>query len=187
MLKKVWNAVSIVLISVIALLAILLAGVRLVGLKPYAVLSGSMSPAYPVGALIYVETVQPQEVKAGDAITFYMSDGSTVATHRVVKIDTQSQCFYTKGDANENADASPVYFAQLIGSPVFAMPVLGYISVFIATPFGLCITGIVVLAVILLSFLPGIAKMEAKEEDDKPLTSAETAKERLHRMKGAAS
>jgi signal peptidase len=147
------------------MLAILLVGVRLVGLQPYAVLSGSMSPAYPVGALIYVQPSAPQDVKIGDPITFHLNDGSTVATHRVIKIDTQACCFYTKGDANESPDGSPVYYNQLIGTPVLSIPVLGYVSIFIATPSGLFIAAIVVLAVILLSFVPALLRKAKQEEN----------------------
>ena len=41
--KKIWNAVSWVLVAAVVVLAVLLAGVRLVGITPYAVLSGSMA------------------------------------------------------------------------------------------------------------------------------------------------
>ena len=50
--KKVWNAVTWVLVLCVAVLAFLLAGVRLIGYTPYTVLSGSMEPTYPVGSLI---------------------------------------------------------------------------------------------------------------------------------------
>lgn len=40
---------------VLAALSIAFAGVRLVGLTPFAVLSASMEPQYPVGSLIYVQ------------------------------------------------------------------------------------------------------------------------------------
>jgi len=163
-LKKVWNTVSVVLVCMIALL---LVGVRLVGLQPYAVLSGSMSPAYPVGALIYVKKAAPQEIRVGDPITFHLSGASTVATHRVVKIDAQNECFYTKGDANETPDGAPVYYDQLIGMPVFSIPALGYISVFVATPPGLLIAAATLLALILLTILPGLIKKAERQESSR--------------------
>ena len=165
MLKRVWNGISIVLVCMFVLLAILLVGVRLFGLQPYAVLSGSMAPAYRTGALIYVRQAAPQEVQTGDPITFYLGDGSTVATHRVVRIDAQAGCFYTKGDANEMPDGSPVSFGQLIGMPVFSIPVLGYVSVFMATPAGLCTAVFAVLVMLLLMLLPGLLKKTAQQDD----------------------
>ena len=41
-LRKVWNAVSSVLVALVVLLAVLLVGVRLVGFQVFTVLSGSM-------------------------------------------------------------------------------------------------------------------------------------------------
>ena len=41
--KRIWNAVSTVLVAVIVLLAVLLVGTRVAGLKAYTVLSGSMA------------------------------------------------------------------------------------------------------------------------------------------------
>lgn len=66
-IKKVWNAVTTVLVILLVILAVLLAGARLVGFTPLAVQSGSMEPAYHVGSLIYVKSVDYRELKAGDA------------------------------------------------------------------------------------------------------------------------
>lgn len=46
--KKIWNRISGVLVGIVVLLAIALVGVRLIGLQPYMVLSGSMEPTYRV-------------------------------------------------------------------------------------------------------------------------------------------
>ena len=43
-LKKAWDIITTILVIAVVVFVILLAGVRLVGLKPYAVLSGSMEP-----------------------------------------------------------------------------------------------------------------------------------------------
>ena len=53
--KKVWNLITSILVALVVLLAIALVGVRLIGLRTYVVLSGSMEPAYPTGSLIYVK------------------------------------------------------------------------------------------------------------------------------------
>ena len=46
-LKKVWNMVSTVLVALVVVLALLLAGARLVGLQVFTVLSGSMEIIIP--------------------------------------------------------------------------------------------------------------------------------------------
>ena len=40
--KKVWNLITSILVALVVLLAIALVGVRLIGLRTYVVLSGSM-------------------------------------------------------------------------------------------------------------------------------------------------
>lgn len=137
------KTLSTVLVGVVVLLAVLLAGVRLIGFTPYTVLSGSMEPAYHVGSIIYVKDVAPAELKLGDPVTFYLS-GSTVATHRIVEVlneGTPQLSFRTKGDANEIADGV-IPATAVIGKPVFSIPYLGYVSVFLQKPQGLiCLIG----------------------------------------------
>ena len=117
------------MVLAVAALAFLLAGIRIVGFTPYAVLSGSMEPAFHVGSLIYVKSVDPEDIKVGDAITFRLSGEDTAATHRVIEIDRENQCFYTKGDANETPDASPVPYSSVLGRAVFTVPKLSLIHI----------------------------------------------------------
>ena len=84
-IKKVWNAITTVLVILIVILAILLVGVRLAGFRVFTVLSGSMEPTYHVGSLIYVKDVDYRQLEAGDVITF-MLDENTVATHRIIQV-----------------------------------------------------------------------------------------------------
>ena len=163
-LKKIWNFASWLLVAAVVILAILLAGVRLVGFTPYTVLSGSMEPAYPVGSLIYVRSAAPEDISAGDAITFVLNEDLSVATHRVIEIDPENRRFYTKGDANDVADGAPVLFENLVGKPVFCIPKLGYFSAWLTNPPGtyLAICGGVIL--LLLIFLPDL--LEKADEAD---------------------
>lgn len=89
MVARIWNAVLAVLVALAAFLAIAFAGVRLVGLTPYAVLTGSMEPELPVGSLVYIRDVDPSDVKPGDAITFELESG-TLVTHEVFEVDSQA-------------------------------------------------------------------------------------------------
>ena len=84
-LKKILNAVSNVLVVLVVILALLLVGARIVGLQVFTVLSGSMEPTYHVGALIYVKKTAPEDIQAGDVITFMLNE-TTTATHRVVAV-----------------------------------------------------------------------------------------------------
>lgn len=164
--KKVLNITVTVLVAAAVLLAVLLAGVRLFGLQPYTVISGSMEPTYHTGSLIYVKKVNPEEVAVGQAITFVLNEDLTVATHRVIEIDEENQRFYTKGDANETADGAPVHFKNLIGIPVFSIPYLGYVSNYIQNPPGLYVVIAAGAALLLLMFLPELLSVWHKEESE---------------------
>ncbi len=98
-LRAILNFISSVFVVIVVVLAVLLAGVRLVGLTPYTVLSGSMEPAYHVGSLIYVQKADPAEIQVGDAITFVVNEDLLVATHRVVDIEIRTTKFTESLDA----------------------------------------------------------------------------------------
>lgn len=163
-MKLVWNVVSSLILAVIVAMAVLLVGVRLIGLRPFVVLSGSMEPTYHVGSMIYVKSMDPNDIQVGDPITFVINEDLDVATHRVIEIDAENQHFYTKGDANDVADGSPVHFNNLVGKPVFTIPYLGYVSDWITNPPGMyiAITGAVIY--LILMFLPDVLA-KAEEAD----------------------
>ena len=152
--------------ALVLILAVLLAGTRLVGLTPYAVISGSMEPQYPVGSLIYVDQVKPSEISIGDPITFVMNESLMVATHRVVDIKEDGS-FITKGDANDTVDGTPVHPKNLLGRPQFSLPYLGYVSVFLASGQGrvvlLGVLGILILSLLLPDGKSRVLKKEVAD------------------------
>lgn len=182
-IKKIWDVTSSVLVGVVVIFAVLLICVRLFGIQVYSVISGSMEPEYPVGALIYVKEVKPSEVEVGDVITFVLSN-ETPATHRVIAIDKDAQLFYTQGDANYqiNEETSekvymedpPVHFNNLIGKPVFKIPVLGYIAYYIQHPPGMYIAIAAGAILLILVFLPDLFKSEKKETKKLPTNDGDT-------------
>ena len=59
MLKKICGFLSTILLIVLFALAVLLIGPNLLGMKSFAVLSGSMEPKIPVGSIVFVDEVEP--------------------------------------------------------------------------------------------------------------------------------
>ena len=180
--KRIWNVFTTILVVLIVILAILLVGVRVVGLKPFVVLSGSMEPEFSTGSLIYVKKVDPFELKERDVITFMLNE-TTVATHRVVGIvpdeeDPSVIRFRTKGDANDFEDGTLVHYKNVIGSPVFDIPLLGYVSHYISRPPGLYIAAMGLLVVILLMFVPDILRAADKADKRAAEKKAAEAEER---------
>lgn len=170
-IQKIWNCVAWTVVAAAVLLAILLAGVRLFGFQVYTVLSGSMEPEYHTGSLIYVREVDTAALQAGDVITF-MLDKNTIATHRVVGIvwdenDPTVYRFRTKGDANDTEDGTLVHYRNIIGSPVFTIPYLGYVASFIQNPPGTYIAISIGAILVLFVFLPDLLFGESGEEKKK--------------------
>ena len=162
--KIIGKIVSSLAVVLLVAMAIFLAGPRVIGWKPLVVLSGSMEPTYHVGSTIYVRGVSPQEVSPGDAISFYLEDGKTVVTHRVVRTDAQKQCFYTKGDANNVEDGGDVPYSRLIGKPMFSIPMLGYVMAYVNTKSGLILTLTVLVCLIILAILPDLLKKAGAQQ-----------------------
>ena len=171
-LKKIWNISSTCFVGLFVLCAVFLMGSRLLGYQVFNVISGSMEPTYSVGDLIYVKDVNPYEIEVGTPITFVLNENLVVATHRVVEVDEENQHFYTKGDANDTADSSPVHFNNVIGVPQFSIPLLGYVSDFIQNPPGMYITVAVGFLLILIVFLPDFFRK--KKEKDEVIEEKET-------------
>lgn len=170
--KKIWGVFTTVLVAAAVIAAVSLVGVRLLGFKVFTVLSGSMEPTYHTGSVIYVKPVDYRELKVGDAISF-MLDEDTVATHRIIEIvpdeeDPDTLRYRTKGDANEAEDGGLVHYKNVIGKPVFSVPLLGFFVNYIQHPPGTYIAIAGGAFLILLLFLPELLGMIFSDEDAEP-------------------
>lgn len=153
-IKTIWNVVGTILVLAVVALALLLAGVKLIGLEPYIVQSGSMEPDYPTGSIIYIKDVDVEQLDYWDVITYRLTD-KTIATHRIIEVmEENGQTVYrTKGDANEHPDEGYVTQSQIIGTPVFALPYLGYFVAELQTTrgtYGAISAGAVLLLILVL-------------------------------------
>lgn len=179
--KKVWDGVTTILVGIVVVLAILLVGARLVGFQVFTVLSGSMEPTYHTGSLIYVKEVEYTEIEPGQVITF-MLDEDTVATHRVVEVvpdenDAEVLRYKTKGDANDAEDGSLVHYKNVIGSPVFTIPYLGYFANYIQNPPGMYIAISAGAILLMLVFLPDLLFDDENEKEEEKKNKKEKKKE----------
>lgn len=212
--RRVWSLITTLLVVAMVFLAVALVGVRLVGLTPYTVLSGSMEPTYHVGSLIYVREIDPADVEVGMPITFVVNEDLLVATHRVVEVQVETTAekqvmdettgepmqdadgkplttevpldepayyYTTKGDANDDVDGSPVYYRNLVGTPVFSIPYLGYLSSWLQTREGTIMGVCIALVLLILTFMPDLLR---SVEDEKP--RKKRRKRRKKRRKGSA-
>ena len=75
--------------------------------RTLTMLSGSMTPAYPVGAVVIDVPESPTQLRVGQVISFQTPTGDhQVVSHRVVKVLSAGThpVFQTKGDANPTSD-----------------------------------------------------------------------------------
>ena len=136
---------------------------KMFGGQIYTVISGSMEPEIPVGSLVYVGHVEPEEVKEGEVIAFYGGrDANAIVTHRVVENRVVMGEFITKGDANQTEDMNPVAYSELIGQVEWSVPELGAIAQMMTGRNGKIAAGGLILLAIVLHTLAGI--FEKKED-----------------------
>lgn len=168
MVRRLWNGFTYGIVGLAAMAALLLGGSRMLGYRLFTVLSGSMEPTIPTGALIFVKPVEPESIREGQIITFLL-DENTVATHRVVEIlpdetDSRVLRFRTKGDSNTAADGSPVHCQNVLGTPTLTIPVVGRWVHTVQNPPGKYLAAAGAVAFLILMFLPDA--LRAAEEAD---------------------
>lgn len=144
---------STLLAIVFVTLAVLLVGVRLIGLQPFAVNGGSMEPLYSEGDLLYVRKLDGSP-RPGQAVTYVANAELEVITHRVVSIDEARGCFTAKGDANPAADPDAINLRNILGEPVKCLPLLGSVSQFLDTGTGKIVSVGMLILMIVLALLP---------------------------------
>lgn len=97
--------------------------VSIFGFSVFRVITDSMEPAIPVGALILNQETEIDSVKIGDIICFRSMESymyGSVVTHRVVDIKTIDGqiALTTRGDANNSEDSYYVVESNFIGKVI---------------------------------------------------------------------
>ena len=120
----------------------------------------SMSPAIPLGAIVDITHVQPQDLRVGDVVTI-KSPGGTVYTHRIVSLAVLADGMYiqTQGDAVEKPDDPMQPVSTVSGRVDFSLPFLGFLMYMLTIPTGVlsvfCMSLTLLMAIWLLEDLEG--------------------------------
>ena len=154
-------------IIIIILLCLPVTAPRVAGVQIYNVESGSMEPALKTGSIVYVTEEDPRAIYEGDIIVFNQN-GMTV-THRVLENNLKAEEFITKGDANEEADPTPVRYGSLIGYVRFSIPYLGGFFVFFTSLKG----KIILFAILAASFVLMLVGSNLRSEKADKTSGAE--------------
>lgn len=189
-IRKSFQVLSWIVLIFLLVGAVLMLGTRPFGLTPFVVLNGGMDSAYPVGSVIYVKAVEPGQVQIGDAITFVLNEELEVATLRVVGIDVETKHFHVIGDNITRDGGESVYFENLLGTPQFTIPKLGFIAHAIATPPGNLIAIILTAVFVTISSVLDATDPKHKKESSvnkTQLTSQEKQDNSTTKLMGIAT
>lgn len=122
------------------------------GTLPLIVLTDSMHPVIESGDLIICNTVEAEDIKVNDIISFFdpAGNGTSIVTHRVIEIVEENGeiMFRTRGDNNNTEDKELVPAENLVGRYKMRLDGVGHIAMFMQSTAGLIIC--VVLPIVLL-------------------------------------
>ena len=143
------------------------------GVRFFAVTSGSMEPTIPTGSMLLVDTKPTSEIAEGDIITYQKTNPNSsepsIVTHRIDSIEhterqreysdpeiedkdagtVQVYEFKTKGDANQDPDNYTVLPGEILGVYQWHVPKVGYLINHIQSPKGF-ISFVIIPAMILI-------------------------------------
>ena len=112
-------------ICALLLICVAIIGVpRLFGVYEFNVLTGSMTPTYPPGTLVFVQEKDPASIRPGEVVSYIMDEDLNIITHRVVSNNYDDKTLTTRGDANVSDDA-PILYQNVVGVVGFAIPYVG--------------------------------------------------------------
>ena len=137
MRKKIKEIISVLIAAALLTPAIIYAIPFIVNdYYSSVIMSSSMEPTIPIGSIVVVKRVNPDDVKVSNIIVFQRSDAKTL--HRVIDkiVENDSYYFKTKGDANEDPDPWIVQPEQVRGALLLTIPYYGYLIYFAGTPIG---------------------------------------------------
>jgi len=140
------------LLSLIVMVAVVLGLYFLTGLRPCAVVSGSMEPTIPTWSLCLVNTKTPYEDVEEDDIVVYIrgSDGKRII-HRAIELTDDG--FVMQGDNNAVEDPELVTEDNYYGRYLFHVPYLGKLPMLIRTPVGIAVCAGVFIVLLILTLV----------------------------------
>lgn len=140
-------------------------------IKPLIVVSGSMEPEIPTGALVIDVPVAVEEIAAGDVVTVYSDLAENLVTHRVeaIAVDGDHATLTLKGDANPISDPEPYEVSGDVWEVRMVIPGVGAAVADVSRP------GVVVPAMIAIGALLGLSLLRDKDPEDEAALVSDAA------------
>ena len=107
--KKALDVTSTAALVIFIVFVILLVGVRVFGIEPHIVLSGSMEPEILTGSMVYVDKLSPDEaasLQPGDTVTYQVDHRGTKVTHKIYNVVGKIPIYETDDKGNQKLDDS---------------------------------------------------------------------------------
>lgn len=190
LLQKVWTGVGAILCVIF--IPLLVINITLIvksytnpnqvpdfmGYKPFIVLSGSMEPSIMTGDMVFVKSVDTDQLQKGDVIAF--RSGEAVITHRITDVvqENGEVKFITQGDANNAADETAVSAGMVEGRYTGRIAGLGDLAMFMQTT-----TGMILFVVCPLLLFVIYDLFRRKFRDKKEVSRTKELEEELERLK----
>lgn len=152
-------------LALAAVAAYIVAAIALHVNPPVVPIQGvSMRPTLQTGELVFLEGVEPKQIRKGDIIAVNVPKEArqkyslpSRVVHRVIKIEQTrtGPVFQTKGDGNPGPDVFTVPASEVVGRMAGHVPGLGYPLLFFRSTQGKILLGAIAL-IVLLYFLIGL-------------------------------
>lgn len=110
--------------------------------RMFTVASGSMEPRYNIGDVLIAKKVSPEQIKAGDSISYLGKKGGFAGmtiTHEVISIEIDSggnYIYHTKGLSNIVEDPV-VEYDQVYGKIIHKSEILSFIYMLVGSKYGI--------------------------------------------------
>ncbi|MCP3988591.1 MAG: signal peptidase I [Actinomycetia bacterium] len=119
--RVVINIMAIFVLTIVAGLAALVIGPRLLGYQNVMVDSGSMAPSLREADIVVLAPPTAERIQVGTVINYRVAGGHRI--HRIIEITPAG--YRTQGDANRVADSELVRHQDVTGLGIYLVPVVG--------------------------------------------------------------
>ena len=112
-------------ICIVALILVCSLGApRFFGVQEFNIITGSMTPTYPVGTLVFVQPKAADTIRPGEVVSYVANENLDIITHRCTGQNYDDKTLTTRGDAN-NAEDAPVLYENVVGVVSYSIPYVG--------------------------------------------------------------
>lgn len=141
-MKRITKPVLIVLATLAICMAVLQAVNSYTNFKAVPVTSDLMEPAVIRGSVMFMEKTPEKDLKPGDIIAVGLPNGQGQAVGRLIQANQMADEYYSlnfKGDNRNLPEDFPYTIKDSTYLNKVTIPLVGFLMVFLASPFGLIV------------------------------------------------